>query len=507
MADSITKNLGKIPPHAVDVEEAILGSCLVHKDAIETVHFLHPKNFYKQAHEDIFSAIKALHKERLEINLLSVVNMLKAHRNLGTSGGAYYVSKLTKNYVSGKALEELGRVLMEKYMRRELIHIANRATASSYDDADDVFEILGSVEESMSRIRSYTSFGNINREISLLEEPDDDRYLMQLAGKHVLFRQEMMSLVAKAGIGKSQICEAVCAGWVSPNCDSLGFTFKNPTKKLLFVDTERSKNDCIVGLRRVRRRVGENPEFYHKGFFKTVKLITLKEVADRGERKRLLGEELDTGDYSMLILDGAGDFIYDPNDARESNTFIDWLIAKATANNCGILNTIHDNPATTMQSTGKARGHLGSELIRRSQCVVMIKQDLDPDSETRTITTNFGSGKNRNDSDRFEHHFTWSDKRQMFMSTEVKVSDREIRISVMNVLHDQKLATDLVAKMAAKDSLVPKGKVIPLIEDMVRDGEIQEQGGLLSYHGYIAPKDRVIDEPTNITEADSELPF
>ncbi len=49
---------GKVPPQALEIEEAVLGALMLEKDAFSMVSdFLHPEDFYKPQHIKIFKAI------------------------------------------------------------------------------------------------------------------------------------------------------------------------------------------------------------------------------------------------------------------------------------------------------------------------------------------------------------------------------------------------------------------------------------------------------------------
>src|SRR5690242_1644555 len=85
---------GKMPPQAVDLEEAVLGAVLISKEAFDRVSFLKPEHFYKEDHELIFDACVSLNHENKPIDLLTVVDKLKKNGNLERVGGEYKVFQL-----------------------------------------------------------------------------------------------------------------------------------------------------------------------------------------------------------------------------------------------------------------------------------------------------------------------------------------------------------------------------------------------------------------------------
>src|SRR4030067_3021232 len=88
--------LGKMPPQAVELEEAVLGALMLEKDALTNViDILQPKSFYKETHERIFSAIQRLFQKSEPVDILTVTNELKKSGELDIVGGPYYITQLT----------------------------------------------------------------------------------------------------------------------------------------------------------------------------------------------------------------------------------------------------------------------------------------------------------------------------------------------------------------------------------------------------------------------------
>src|SRR3954451_13266401 len=70
--------LGKLPPQAIDLEEAVLGALMLEKDALtKVIDILHPDSFYKDGHRMIFHAIRRLFERSEPIDILTVTNDLK----------------------------------------------------------------------------------------------------------------------------------------------------------------------------------------------------------------------------------------------------------------------------------------------------------------------------------------------------------------------------------------------------------------------------------------------
>lgn len=135
---------GKIPPQAIDLEEAVLGAILLEKDAIiEVVDILKPEVFYKDSHQIIFSAIIRLYGKSEPIDILTVTNELKKIEKLDYIGRDF-LSKLTSQITSSMVvnIDYHSKIIVQKYMQRELIRLSNEISQKAYDDTFDVFELI-----------------------------------------------------------------------------------------------------------------------------------------------------------------------------------------------------------------------------------------------------------------------------------------------------------------------------------------------------------------------------
>ncbi|RLD39543.1 MAG: replicative DNA helicase [Bacteroidetes bacterium] len=166
---------GKIPPQALDFEEAVLGALMLEKNALTAViDILHPEVFYKQAHQKIFKAIQNLFASTEPIDILTVSNKLKSEGELEEIGGAYYITQLTNRVASSANIEYHARILMQKFVQRELIRVSSETIKDAFEDGTDVFELLDKAEQQMFDI----SENNFRRESldmkSLVKEAYDE---------------------------------------------------------------------------------------------------------------------------------------------------------------------------------------------------------------------------------------------------------------------------------------------------------------------------------------------
>lgn len=133
-------DLGKIPPQAIELEEVVLGAIMLNSRAMENIEFMESEYFYKDSNKLIFSACKILYKERKPIDLLTVTVELKRLGNLDLVGGAYAIALLTSRVSSAENIEYHCKIILQKYIERELIRISLESCNIAYKGEVDVFE-------------------------------------------------------------------------------------------------------------------------------------------------------------------------------------------------------------------------------------------------------------------------------------------------------------------------------------------------------------------------------
>ncbi|HAG15468.1 MAG TPA: replicative DNA helicase [Bacteroidales bacterium] len=147
---------GKIPPQALDFEEAVLGALMLEKNALTAViDILHPEVFYKQAHQKIFKAIQDLFASTEPIDILTVSNKLKSEGDLDEVGGAYYITQLTNRVASSANIEFHARIILQKFVQRELIRASSETIKDAFEDSTDVFELLDRAEQQLFDISEH----------------------------------------------------------------------------------------------------------------------------------------------------------------------------------------------------------------------------------------------------------------------------------------------------------------------------------------------------------------
>lgn len=147
-------DIGRIPPQALDLEEAVLGAMMIDSGAVnDAIDILNvPDAFYDPRHKCIFSAIHDLFRNSQPIDLYTVSEQLRKNGELEKAGGLFYLSTLTNKIASAAHVEYHSRIIIEKFIQREIIRMSNEILKEAFDETKDVFNVLSKAEEQLFAI-------------------------------------------------------------------------------------------------------------------------------------------------------------------------------------------------------------------------------------------------------------------------------------------------------------------------------------------------------------------
>lgn len=151
--DISTMVYGKVPPQAKELEEAVLGALMLEKGAFDTViEILKAECFYVDAHQKVFGAMQRLAAKSMPVDILTVVEELKSSAELEAVGGPFFISRLTNMVVSSANIEAHARIVLQKFIQRELIRISGEIISEAYEDTADVFDLLDTAESKLFEV-------------------------------------------------------------------------------------------------------------------------------------------------------------------------------------------------------------------------------------------------------------------------------------------------------------------------------------------------------------------
>jgi len=167
-ADASTQmsELGHLQPQAVKMEEAVLGACLIEKDAFGQISdYLKPESFYDSKHQHIYRAITSLASENKPIDLLTVTEELRKMGKLEQAGGPLYMAELSRNVLSSAHIEFHAQIIADKALARQLISYASEIQKGAFDDGQDIPQLMQRAEGrlfELSKTNMKKDFTQIN---------------------------------------------------------------------------------------------------------------------------------------------------------------------------------------------------------------------------------------------------------------------------------------------------------------------------------------------------------
>lgn len=212
--------LGKVPPHDVEAEQAILGSMLTDHDAVlNAIEVLKEESFYREDNKAIFRAILGLYSKSQPIDIITVKAELVENGDFERIGGLEYLASLPEKVPTTANVEKYIKIVDEKSMLRGLITTANDLVSLGYDETEDVDNLIDMAEKKVfdlsqkKNTKGYTTLSDVlNVSIAKIEELAKNKgklsgiptgfaaYDRITAGLH---DSDLMILAARPAMGKS----------------------------------------------------------------------------------------------------------------------------------------------------------------------------------------------------------------------------------------------------------------------------------------------------------------
>jgi replicative DNA helicase len=141
-------NPHSVPPQNIEVEELILGGILLDQDALgRIVDLLNPEAFYVKFHKDIYEAALKLYRQGKPTDFMTVTAWLQDHRLLEAVGGGEQIARLVARTVSAVNIDRYAELVMEKYLRRQLIAAGHEIVDLGYNTTVELETVLDESEK------------------------------------------------------------------------------------------------------------------------------------------------------------------------------------------------------------------------------------------------------------------------------------------------------------------------------------------------------------------------
>lgn len=211
-----------LPPQIVQAEEAILGGILLDPEAIVRVaDILTKEAFYVQAHQEIYNAAMTLHSQGKPTDLMTVSTWLADRNLLEKIGGTTKIAQLLNRTVSAANVDRYAVLVMDKYVRRQLISAGHEIVDLGYETAEELDKVLDESEQKIFRltqerpqqglisisetiIQTFTEIENLHQEISLPGIPSGFYDLDAMTSG--FSRSDLIIIAGRPSMGKTSFC-------------------------------------------------------------------------------------------------------------------------------------------------------------------------------------------------------------------------------------------------------------------------------------------------------------
>ncbi len=211
---------GRVPPHDLDAEGAVLSSVMVDPLALDKVlEFLKAEHFYSEAHRRIFEACIELRTIGQPVDVVQIGTWLKNRERLAQVGGMSYLTDVLNAAPVVANVAAYGKTIHEKWRVRQVIATCQRVAAQGYvdyglaqafiDDAEQSIYQIARTQESVSTERLLDvvkkSFKQLSDAMARGERTTGvptgfDRYDRLTAGLH---EGDLSIIAARPGMGKT----------------------------------------------------------------------------------------------------------------------------------------------------------------------------------------------------------------------------------------------------------------------------------------------------------------
>ena len=205
----------RVPPRAVDAEEAIIGALLLENKALNLIRDeLIPDDFYREEHALIYKAITGLDDRRQAIDLITVIEELKRSGDLERIGGASTIVDLSRQVISSAHIESHVRIVKQKSIARQLIRITAGTYAKCFDESNDIGDILEELDIAFTKLLSTTAMAQSK------EMPEMVRQTIEKISKVQCDREN--GLAPGVPTHLEALDRSIFGGWSSPDLIVLG---------------------------------------------------------------------------------------------------------------------------------------------------------------------------------------------------------------------------------------------------------------------------------------------
>lgn len=220
-----------MPPQNIEAERSVLGAILLNPDAIGTaIEILHDSGedmFYVEAHQHIYTAMIALFRRNVPVDVVTLLSQLDQSSMLENCGGTSYIAELTSAVPTSANIEYYAKLVLDAAVLRKLISACTQIAGRAYEKSDEVNNLLDNAESEIFSIAQARQLNPIYRVADLLTDSIDriekvikshQGYTGLPTGYHKLDEMlsgfqfsDMIILAARPSVGKTAFALNVAA--------------------------------------------------------------------------------------------------------------------------------------------------------------------------------------------------------------------------------------------------------------------------------------------------------
>lgn len=209
----ILPDTGKTPPQAQELEEAVLAALMTEPKAIDRIN-LRSDDFYNQKHQVIFTAITRIREKREPVDLLTVMDELKATGTLEEAGGVAYLAEVSDKIASASHIEHHAAIIKQKAIARRIIAQSYNVIQKAYDQTEDVQDVMEYLESSFTELRTGSTASHYIDAKTAVKRTLN--YLINIQERHE--KGETISIPT----GLNALDQAFNGGWTAPDLVIIG---------------------------------------------------------------------------------------------------------------------------------------------------------------------------------------------------------------------------------------------------------------------------------------------
>lgn len=359
LSRDIKESLGKLPPQAPEVEEQVIAHLMQDGTVHLVEQFLRPEHFYVEAHVLTYRAILNLYRRREPTDMVSVAHEMKETGHLEPAGGHIFLAQVLRKATSAASIVYHARIIVEMWLKRDLIQLASQVHHDAYEDTTDVFELRDRIRQRFEDIGNITLSETPEARVKALwesrlivEEPAEPPPLIKIgetpiaiAGNHTLI------------VGKKKSRKTLFIVWLISE-----FLKANPkaSDEVILFDTEQGKGHVYRLRAKIEKICGKKVAVHYlRGLTHKERVEYITQTIKIWPKKP-----------KIVVLDGIRDLMADINDSDESNQLIYWLEKTSLEHDIHIFNVLHLN-----KTDKNPRGHIGTELTNKALATIELELD------------------------------------------------------------------------------------------------------------------------------------